>query len=227
MNGIMAKQAVDKPTPGDTPDPNANPADQSVDQAAPTDSTGNSDTQQGEAATPAEQDAYTKTVLAGLKVLADDKSHQQVMQTLQQGDRPDSAMANVVVSIMTELDRQSQGKIPEAVIIPAAMEILAELGDLAQTAGVFEVDDATMTGAAQQVVMKLLEQYGVNSQDVQAVISKIDPAKVKQMVADQQKSASGWAGDQPTQDQPDQSQPLQGQTPQQPGLMQQQPGSVA
>lgn len=252
MSGIMAKKMADKPTPGDTPDPNAPEVENAADQAAepqgepsnepvasasntpagnaPVGSADNATkpadaSSQGEQASPASQAAYEKVVLAGMKVIFDDKSNQQVLQTLQQGDRPDTALANVTVSIITELDRQSQGKIPEDVIIPAAMEILSELGDVAQKAGLFEVDDSTMTGAAQQTVMKLLEQYGVQPQAVQAVMAKLDPAKVKQMVADQQKSAQGWAGQASTQastDQADQAQPA----PPQGGIMQQ-PGAPA
>lgn len=209
-----AEDAADQQT-----EPQGEPAGEA---AAPQDEQGAA--QQGDTVSPEDQNSYTRTVLAGLKVLGDPKSNAQILQTLQQGDQPDAALANVTASIMTELDRQSQGKIPEVVIIPAAMEILSELGDVAQKAGVFEVNDQVLTAAAQQLVLKLLTEYGVDPQDVDTVMQQLDQGKVQDMVKQQQGAAQGWAGEGES-SQPDQEQPEQ---PQQPGgLMQQQAGAPA
>lgn len=233
--GIMQKKMADKPEPEDVTDQQAEPQGEPASEpaapasSAPADQAGNADQgkQQGEPVSAEDQNSYTRTVLAGLKVLGDPKSNAQILQTLQQGDQPDAALANVTASIITELDRQSQGKIPEVVLIPAAMEILSELGDVAQKAGVFEVNDQIMTQAAQQLVLKLLTQYGVDPQDVDAVLQNLDQSKVQGMVKQQQGAAQGWAGEasQPDQAQPDQQQP--DQPPQQSGGLMQQAGSAA
>ena len=163
----------------------------------------------GEQATPEEQKNYEKVVLAATKIIFDDKSRDQIMKSLQSGQKPDEALATVASSIMLELDQKSGGKIPESVIFPAAMEVLDILGEVAEKSGAFQVqiDEQIMTAASQQLVLALMKEYGVDQAEVQAMIGKMDPAKVKELVASQQASAQSWAGEQPQEQPPQQGQP--------------------
>lgn len=220
-NGASASDAED---PADqASEPQGEPADEgaadtgSAADQSPANAQGN-DQQGGNQASPQDQEAYTRVVLAASKIIYDDASHQQIMQALQGGAQPAEALANVASSIMIEMDKKSGGKIPEDVIVPATMEILDELGMLADKAGLFPVDEQVMAAAAQQTVLKLSQQYGIDQAQMQSMIESMDPAKVKELVAAQQKTASSWAGD-------GQSAPVQalasngGPTQQQPGLM--------
>lgn len=140
--------------------------------------------------TPAEQDGYSRTVLAGMKVLYDQATHASIVQSLKQGE-PAEALANTVAVIMTQIDQKSGGKIPEAVILPAAAEILELTAEIATTAKVFQADEATVARAMQLLVINLAKQYGVEPGDIQALMQSIDPEQVQQMVAQQQQYAQG------------------------------------
>lgn len=216
MKGIMAKRMseegyddsrdrVEPPKKPATTAPTGRTAPSQEDAGAQTEP---QDDIGGEPATEAEQAAYEKVVMAAMKVIYSDESHQKIMQMIQGGSRPDQALADVTTAIMLELDKQSGGKIPEVVIMPASMEVLGMLGELAEKAGLFDGNENTLTAAAQQVVLKLLEEYGADPGDIQAVIGRLDPSKVKELVAQQQGIAQGWAGEQgQAQGQPVQSPP--------------------
>jgi len=210
MKGMMAKAAQDgedRPVPvGEqvaTPEGDRGPMG---DEMPPARGATDENTE-GDAASPDEQMAYEKIVIAALKVVYDETTHNKIMQALQQGGTPDAALATTTASIMTELDQKSGGKVPEVVILPAAMEVLDILGELADTAGLFAVDVKVMTSAAQQLILKLMQEYGVDPAGVQDFIGKMDPTKVQAMVAEQQSAAQGWAGE-------DKQQPQEGAQPQ-------------
>lgn len=124
--------------------------------------------------TPAEQASYDKVVLAGLKVLYSEQTHAGIVQMLERGkDSPAKALADVAATLILQLDRKSGGKIPEMVILPAAAELLEEAGQLAAAAKIFPVDEAVLSEAMQRMIVDLAEQYGVEPQDVKALMDSV------------------------------------------------------
>lgn len=200
MAGLMGKKMKpEEASPGAAAEASVPPgeaADPKGRGANPADSTDDAQTG-GEPATPAEEQAMASVLNAALAVLYGEQSHDQILQTLKSGSRPDTALADVASSLMLELDTQAKGQVPETVILPAAMAILSLLAELAQAAGVFEVDDNVLAMAAQQTTLTLMQEYGANPQDVQALIQQLGPDQVKAMVAEQQQLAGSWAGGQP------------------------------
>lgn len=166
---------------------------------------------EGEQATEEEEAAMSSLLNAAMAAIYSDQSHSKIMDTLKQGSRPDQALADVAVAIVMQLDQQSGGKVPETVILPGTMAILAMLAEVAQASGLFEADEQTLLAAGQQATLSLLREYGVNPQDVQALAQQLGPEQVKSLIAQQQQSAQGWAGGAQAQPQ----QPAQ-QPPQQP-----------
>lgn len=138
--------------------------------------------------TPEEQAAYERVVMAGLKAIYDQKTHGAIVNMLKSGDPPD-ALAQAAETIVLELDRQSGGKIPEVVILPAAAEILGELAQLAGTANIFQPDERTLAVATQKMVVSLCEQYGVEAAEIQELLQSIPKEQIEQYVQQQ----SGYA----------------------------------
>jgi hypothetical protein len=133
--------------------------------------------------TPQEQQAYEKVVLAGMKVLYDKSTHAGIVNMLRSGD-PAEAIANVVTTVMAQLDKKSGGKIPETVILPAAAEILEDTAQLAGKIGI-QVDERVTGQAMQRMVMGLAEEYGVTPEEVQEIMQAIPKEEVQKMVQQQ------------------------------------------
>lgn len=137
---------------------------------------------------PQEQDAMDKVVLASLKVIYDQNTHQGIVDMLTQGKAdPAKALADTTTLIITQVDKKSGGKVPELVILPAAADVLGELGNLATKAGIFQVDEKISGQAMQKTILGLAEQYGVAPEDVQALLQSMPKDQIQQMV--QQQSA--------------------------------------
>ncbi len=134
-----------------------------------------------EQGTKDEQASYEKVVLAASEVLYDEKSSRGVTQMLQSGGDPATAMAQVTVMIMVQLDEKSGGTIPEEVILPAAVEVLELVAELATSQKIFEVDEATLNRAAQQMVMSMADEYGVEEEEIAQMMEGLDPEAFEPM----------------------------------------------
>jgi len=137
----------------------------------------------GETVTPEEQQNYEKLVLASLKVLYSEQTHQGIVKMLQSGD-PAESIANVVTTIILQLDKKSGGKIPEEIILPAAAELVDEVAQLAGKIGI-QVDERVTGQAMQRMVMGLAEEYGVTPEEVQEIMQAIPKEEVQKMVQQQ------------------------------------------
>ena len=142
--------------------------------------------QGGDQPTQQEQDHYDRVVLASMKILYSDQTHQGVMNMLKSGGQPDEAIANTVSMILLELDKKSGGKIPQEVILPAAAELVQLAAELGDKAGVFKTDERTMALAMQRTIAKVGEKYGIDPADVQALLSSIPKEEVQSIVQKQQ-----------------------------------------
>ena len=132
------------------------------------------------------QEDYERVVVAGLQFLSDEGSHRELMNMLAQGaENPPRALADTTHVIMTQIQEQAQGQIPEDVILPATEEILENVAEFAHESGAFQVDDQVMGQASQMVVRKMAEtaQGGDMSQEeVQGMLGQIEQSTMDQIV---------------------------------------------
>ena len=133
-------------------DPNA--------QAQPQPQPGQADQQQNQAA-PEEQDAYERVVLAGMKILYGDGTHESIMKLLDKNKgNPANAMAEATAMIITQIDHKAAGKVPRQVILQAGIELLAMVGELAEKSNKFEADEGIIKEAGEMVIHKLSKHFG-------------------------------------------------------------------
>jgi hypothetical protein len=141
----------------------------------------------GEAATPEEQAAYDKTVTAGIAaIFEDDKIHNGLVEQLKSGaSNPPQTLAMATNQIMGILDDKSGNKIPEEVIIPAAAEILENIGELAQASGAFQVDEGTLAQAAHNMLAQVAEDYDITPTDIGELMDGVDEGMLNQINSQQ------------------------------------------
>ena len=171
-----------------------------------------------EAATPEEQEAYDKVVMAGIKALSDPKTTPKVIAMLGNDDGGDPAkrLAATTSAIFGQLDEQSGGKIPEVVIIPAASELLENVAEFASESGAVAVDDAMVGRAAQFLIADIGEAYGFDEEDFAALSEGMSEQDIQALVQEQDAIArSGPEGEQQSPQAVPQAQP-QIATPSQP-----------
>lgn len=150
----------------------------------------------------ASDEVVARVVEAGRTILYDEKGFQAVMQQLQSADDPAAVLADVVYTLMVTLDEKSGATIPEDALIPAAVVLLEELAQLANDAGVMQVDEDTVARAMQELVALAIENGVIDAEEIEALRAEYSDEELQAMLAEQERIATGGT-------------PAQGQQPQQ------------
>lgn len=134
-----------------------------------------------------EQEAKDQVVTAGMKYLFDGgKPTELAVKRLKaQGGEPAKALADYTVTLIAEMDERSGNTIPEEVIVPAAVELLENVTELAAAADIFPVDEAVMNLAAQHLMVGLGDEYGADPAEIQQMMGSLDPEALKQIESQQ------------------------------------------
>jgi len=155
-------------------------------------------TQGTQQSTPEEQDFYERIVLAGDKIIfGNEKARTAIVEKLKvDAKEPAKALADATALLMIQLDEQTGGTIPEAVVLPAATELLEHVAELADSLELFPIDDAVANHAGQLMVGNLAEAYGMSPEDMQAMVDSVPPEAAQQIAAEQ----GNFANKQPPQE---------------------------
>lgn len=136
--------------------------------------------------TPEEQQTYEKVVLAGIKVLTDVSD--QVLQMLQSGaDNPPQSLADTTWTIMSAIDEKSGGNIDVGVLVAAGSEVMQNVGEFANEAGIFQVDEKVLNQGWQIIMQKLSDEYGIDwGAETGEAMQGMDPQELQGIVQQQQ-----------------------------------------
>jgi len=135
-------------------------------------------------ATPEEQEAFDRTVMAGIEVLSDPKLTPKILNQLSDGE-PAKALAQTTSQVFGQLDEKSGGTIPEVVIVKAAGDIMLEIAEFGKEAGVIQVDQPTLTKASQYLMMELSDQYEIDPADIQGLSEGMGEDEIQGIVSEQ------------------------------------------
>lgn len=141
---------------------NQSPEDGQEDNLSPqgeSDKQGPANSDQGEAVTPEEQEIYDRVVTAGLTVM--NEAAEQILSTLNP-EAPAQSLADTTWLIMSSVDEQTGGEIEEEILLVAGAEVLENLGELANEAGVFPVDNRLVNEAYQLILARFSEEFGID-----------------------------------------------------------------
>lgn len=136
------------------------------------------------------KDAYDRVVLAGMKMMFSEETHQMAMKTLQGQGPIDERLAQGVAALMGTLITESNNTMPPAVVIPAGIELIAAAGDFLKQGGSEEaVTDDDIAGAMADYVQIIFQQAGAET-----------PEQMQQMLQGQ--LSGGGQAPAPQQEQP-------------------------
>lgn len=105
--------------------------------------------------------AYERVVQAGLKLMFDPRTREQTMQMMASPGDPVPKIAQGVGAVMVALYQQSNGTMPQDIIIPAAVELVAHVVEVARDAGA-EVTDEQMGEAIAATIEFIAQKFGVD-----------------------------------------------------------------
>ncbi len=124
------------------------------------------------------------------------QSHKEIVGMLQSGkDQPAQALASTVEMVMQTMADQSGGELPQDSILEAGEQILDDLGELGEAAGVFKYTPK-LKGQAVQILMAEVVK-GSDPEELKSAMSQVPLDKLKEIIAEQQAIATPDDAEQP------------------------------
>jgi len=141
-----------------------------------------------EPASPEEQQARDEIVTAGLGLLFENEQTKKGFLDIlnQLSDDPANAMATVTTMIMGQLDDMSKGQLPVELVLPAAAEILDNVGQLINQQGIAQVDQKVLNTATQEMVIGVAEEFGLSPEEAQELLAGYNESDLGGIIASQQ-----------------------------------------
>lgn len=132
--------------------------------------------------TPEEQESYTSAMqMVGELIYNNDESHQAVLDAISGDDIPAEGIADASMFLLAKVEEAFQGQYPEELILPTVDEITDLLLELAAEAKLFEVNEQLAIDAKSASTQALIDEYGVDPANVEAVMGDITQTEVDEM----------------------------------------------
>jgi hypothetical protein len=138
-------------------------------------------------ATPEEEDAYEKGVIAIMRVLYDSGAADGIVESIASVNGNPDAIAKATLQLMKSIDEATGGQIPETVLAPLATEALTQIVELVEAAGV-EVGGRGIAQALQIMLLDFMTEYGADPAQIQQALSTVDTDAIGKLI-DQQRGA--------------------------------------
>lgn len=97
---------------------------------------------------------------------------------LQGGDLA-ANMADVAYNITSIVDERTEGAVPDEMLVPLAMQVLEEVGEIADAAGL-DPQPEDIAIAFKTMILRYLGEQGVDTTQLQQAMDQVDPAVFRQ-----------------------------------------------
>lgn len=138
---------------------------------------------------PALQEAYQRVVLAGMKVMFSEQTHQLMLKEMDGPGDIAEKLGRGVAGLMLLLFKQSNKTIPPQVMIPAGMDLLMQAADFVRQTNMAQVQNKDISDATEIMVGTLIQAFGGKPQNVFQMAGNFDRSKIKAAQAPQQMGA--------------------------------------
>ena len=115
--------------------------------------------------------AYDRIVAAGKKILYSEQMQPQIDELIKTPGDMGEKIGQGVVGLMALLLDKSNGTLPPQLIIPAATELVAEVGDFLKQSGM-KVSDADISEGMASMVQLLMETAGVSPEQLPELLKQ-------------------------------------------------------
>lgn len=102
--------------------------------------------------------AYDKVVLAGMKVMFSDQTHQEFLKEIQGNDLLANRVGKTIAGLMMLLFAESKKTMPQQVMIPAGTELVVQAIDFIQKSGLEQVTNKDVGDAVQVFINLIMKQ---------------------------------------------------------------------
>ncbi len=140
----------------------------------------------GEIQMPPElQEAFTRMVIGGMKVMFDQKTHKMMLDQLRQQGPLGQRLGEGIAGLVLLLFKESNQTLPPQVLIPAGIELLMQAVEFLRKSGLEEVTNEDIGEGMRIFITVLLEKFGMSADKLAALAAQY----AKSDIPDQQGAA--------------------------------------
>lgn len=133
---------------------------------------------------PDENDPNFQAALKyAMQVMYEKGAADDIAKQIRSASDPVDGLADIAYNITQIVDEQTQGSVPDEMLVPLAMQILEEIVDIAGAAQV-KVGPQDVAGAFKQMILRYLGEQGVDTTQLQQAMDQVDPAVFEQAAAE-------------------------------------------
>ncbi len=128
-------------------------------------------------------EAYDAAIQYAMTALYKQGGAKQLAAALRSaGDNPAQAMADAAYQMMQIIDEKTGGDIPDEELVPLATEVLTEVAEVGEAAGL-QIDGATIAEAMKAMLVRFVREQGGDTAQLEQAMNQIDPATFNQIAA--------------------------------------------
>jgi hypothetical protein len=183
MAGLIQQQMAGAPAPEQAQP--AAPQQPMPEQAMPEQQMPAGEMAEGEGPDPDADPGYQQAMAFSMEALYGKEAAKNVAKSLQTGGDPSEALANTAYEIVSIVDERTEGAIPEELLVLFASNILEEVAEIGEAAGVqYQPSDVAM--ALKQMILRFLGEQGVDTTQLQQAMDQVNPEEFNQLQGEEQ-----------------------------------------
>jgi hypothetical protein len=124
------------------------------------------------------QEGFDRVVLAGMKVMFDEKTHGMVLEQLEGPGPMAQKLGQGMAGLMLMLFKESNQTMPPQLLIPCGIELLMQAVDFVKRGGLGKVTDKEVGEAMQIMIDVILEKFGQSPDKIASLVDQYDTSKV-------------------------------------------------
>lgn len=123
---------------------------------------------------------YQKAITFAYEALYQNKAAKDVARQLQSAQDLSSGMADVAYNITSIIDEKTNGDLPDEMIAPLAMQVLQEVTEIAQAAGL-DPQPEDIALAFKTMILRYLQEQGVDTTQLEQAMNQVNPADFRKL----------------------------------------------
>jgi hypothetical protein len=127
---------------------------------------------------PELQEAYERTVIAGMKVMFSKESHQFMLKEIQKPGSMGEKLGKSIAGLLLILYKESNQSMPPQVIIPAGLELLMQAADFLKNTKIGEPSNEEIGNAMEIMITTIMEKFGVPPEKFAEALNNFDNSKI-------------------------------------------------
>lgn len=118
--------------------------------------------------------AFVAATKLAMQALYEKGAAQDVAKQIRAAQDPVQGLSDIAYEMTSVIDEQTQGQVPDELIMLLAIKVLTEVGDIAEAAGI-ELTAPQIAAAFKDMLLRFLGENGMDTSQLDQAMSQIDP----------------------------------------------------